>query len=448
MKRVLTAASLTVAAAVTHATPLYQPPGSNLTYGAVSNGQSIMSDITNPAAGAAVLAQQGENQYRLGIPGSVGVGFEFGEVDDLYERIDAEADKFRNPQNLINITTPQDAVNEINSAIASLNTVLADVQSNGYAKAFGSANIPLVVTHQGLGGSLVFNAGISAASRATGLHETVTFNATQALAGIDDPNDDINLTLTGGIPTGFTVNNDSTVLIKASLIKDLSLGYSRPVMKRNGATLYAGARAHYYTVEQSRLAMRLENLTDIEQQFKDAMDEDRSSDSGLGVDLGLLWVSENYRVGATLTNINEPSFDTGTVDLTDYDPNSSVTQRLTADSSYTMEKQLSVEASLYTASQNWVISAAMDGNAVKDSLGDEYQWATLSAAYASDSWYLPGIRAGYRSNLAGTEITYYTLGTTITIVNLDVAWSPDDVTIDGETVPRGAMVNLGLELSF
>jgi len=178
------------------------------------------------------------------------------------------------------------------------------------------------------------------------------------------------------------------------------------------------------------------------------MDQGRSSDSGLGLDLGLLWVSENYRVGATFTNINEPSFDTGTVDLTNYDPNSSVTQRLAADSSYTMEKQLSVEASLYTASQNWVVSAAMDGNAVKDSLGDEYQWATLSAAYASDSWYLPGIRAGYRANLAGTEITYYTLGTTIAIVNLDVAWSPDDVTIDGKSVPRGAMVNLGLELSF
>jgi F plasmid transfer operon, TraF, protein len=304
------------------------------------------------------------------------------------------------------------------------------------------------VAHQGLGGSLVFNIGGSFATRATGLQETVNFNSTQALLGIDDPNDDIALTMVSGTPTGFTVDNDSTVLIKASLITDISLGYSRPLMKRDEATLYAGARAHYYTVEQSQVNVRLANLVDVQTQFDNAMDQDRSSDSGIGVDLGLLWVSENYRVGANLTNINEPSFEGAAADLTGYDLTSSVAQRLMANGTYTMERQLSVEASLYTASQNWVISAAMDGNAVKDSLGDEYQWATLSAAYATDSWFLPGIRAGYRSNRAGTEITYYSLGATIAMLNLDVAWSPDEVTIDGNTVPRGAMFNLGLEIGF
>ena len=448
MKRLITATAFTMASTLTHAAPLYHPQGPNLTYGAVSNGQTIMSDITNPAAGAAVLKKNG-NQYRLGIPGSIGGGIEFGQVDNLYERIDAEASKFQNLQIPTDVSSAAASVAEIDSALASLNTVLADIETNGYAKAFGSVDIPLVVAHQGLGGSLAFDINKSFATRATGLHETVTFNSAAALAGTDDLTDDVNLNLVGGIPTSYTIDNDSSILIKASLVTDLSLGYSRPVLEAQDAVLYAGARAHHYTVEQSRLAVRMTSLTDVQQQFEDALDQDRSSDTGMGVDVGVLWVSEHYRAGATLTNINEPKFDTGTIDLSSYpDPTAAIPQQLAGDNSFTMEKQLTLEAALYTASQNWVISGGFDANAVKDSLGDEYQWATVSAAYATDTWWLPGIRAGIRKNLAGTEINYYSLGATLAMLNLDVAWSTDEVTIDGNTVPRGAMVNLGIEASF
>jgi len=82
MKRLITATAITLATSLAQATPLYHPPGPNLTYGAVSNGQTIMSDITNPAAGAAVLQQDG-NQYRFGILSSIGGGIELGEIDDL-----------------------------------------------------------------------------------------------------------------------------------------------------------------------------------------------------------------------------------------------------------------------------------------------------------------------------------------------------------------------------
>lgn len=447
MKRLITATAITLATSLAHAGPLYHPQGPNLSYGAVSNGQTIMSDITNPAAGAAVLQKNG-NQYRLGIPGSIGAGIEFGEVDDLYDRLDAEANKFQNLQTPANTGSAAAAVADINAALASLNTVLADVQTDGYAKAFASVDIPLVIAHKGFGGSLAFDLNKSFGTRATGLHEIVTFNSADALIGVDDLTDDIGLNLVGGIPTSYTIDNDSSVLIKASLVTDLSLGYSRPVFKTEEAILYAGARAHYYTVEQSRLAVRMTALSDVQQQFEDAMDQDRSSDTGMGLDVGVLWVSEHYRAGATLTNINEPDFDTGTIDLTGYDLAGPVAQQLASENSFTMEKQLTVEAALYTASQNWVISGAYDANAVKDSLGDEYQWATVSAAYATDTWFLPGIRAGLRKNMAGTKINYLSVGATLAMVNLDLAWSTDKVTIDGESVPRGAILNLGVELSF
>lgn len=447
MKRLITATAITLATSLAQAGPLYHPQGSNLTYGAVSNGQSIISDITNPAAGAAVLQQDG-NQYRLGTPGSVGAGFEFGEVDDLYDRIDAESAKFQNIQTPTDVSSAAAAVAEIDATLASLNTVLADVQADGYAKVFASVDVPLVIAHKGLGGSLAMDFNKSFATRATGLHETVTFNSADALIGVDDATDDIGLTLVSGIPTNFTIDNDSSILIKASMVTDLSLGYSRPVFKTEEATLYAGARAHHYTVEQSRLAVRMTDLVDVQQQFEDALDQDRSSDTGMGLDVGALWVSEHYRAGATLTNINEPEFDTGTIDLTGYTLTGPIAQQLISENKFTMEQQLTLEAALYTASQNWVISGAYDANAVQDALGDEYQWATVSAAYATDSWFLPGIRAGIRKNLAGTEINYYSLGATLAMVNLDVAWSNDEVTIDGETVPRGAIVNLGIEFSL
>jgi len=163
----------------------------------------------------------------------------------------------------------------------------------------------------------------------------------------------------------------------------------------------------------------------------------------------VLWASEYYRAGATLTNINEPEFKFSPIDLSGYsDPGGPVYQKLAASNTYTMEKQLQLEAALYTASQNWVISGGLDANAVEDVFGDEYRWATVSAAYATDTWWLPGIRAGLRKNLAGSEISYYTLGATLAMVNVDVAWSSDTVTIDDSSVPRGAMLNLGLEVSF
>jgi hypothetical protein len=96
-----------------------------------------------------------------------------------------------------------------------------------------------------------------------------------------------------------------------------------------------------------------------------------------------------------------------------------------------------------------VLNAAIDANAVMDPVGDDYQWATFSAAYATNSWILPGFRVGYRSNLAGTELDYLDAGFTLfKVLNLDVAWGLDSVEIDGDSAPRSLLVNLGLELSF
>jgi hypothetical protein len=452
-KQLAGAIALAITAATAHATPVYHPPGPNLTYGDVSNGQTIMSDITNPAAGAAALKKNG-NQYRFGVLSSIGIGAEFGDVSDLYDRIDAEAKKFQDMQNIAG-TSVQDAINLVDQEVTSLNSVLADVEAKGYAKAFVSAHaplMPLVVAHHGLGGSLVLDFNGSGISKAIALHDNVDFNATAAAAGIDDPNDDLNLTINplNGQITDFQVNNDSTLLVKAATTLELAVGYSRPVMDTDKGTLYTGLRGRYYQVGLARAGIRLGDLNDAEQAFKDAMDEKFTTDTGFGVDMGVLWIADHYRAGATLSNINEPSFTFGAYDTSGYRyPNSGVAAKITADNTYTMVSQLKLEAALFTKSQNWVISGAYDANAAKDPFGDEYQWLTASAAYATDSWLIPGFRIGYRKNMAGSELSYATVGATLfKVLNLDVAWGLEDVTINGSTVPRSFMANIGLEVTF
>lgn len=453
MKRLMTATTLTTAMAMAQATPLYHPPGPNLTYGAVSNGQTIMSDITNPAAGAAALTKNG-NQYRFGILSSIGAGVEFGKIDDLYNKIDTQADTFT-------IGVPVDSADftgTINAQVDSVNSVLNEVgSSDAYAKGFASAHVPLmpiVVAHKALGGSLVLDINASGAVKVHSLTTDVVVDAAQLESDITGggpgvyTNGDVTIDATTASPV-LTIDNDSSVIAKAATTTELALGYSRSVMEIGGGTVYGGLRGRYHKVGLARATIRLGTLIDgAEQAFDDAMDEDFVTDSALGLDLGVLWVNDHFRLGATLANVNQPKFEFGDVSNIGSYTDPTVISKIRDTNSYTLEKQLTIEGAIYTKSQNWVISAAMDANAIEDALGDEYQWGTVSAAYATDTWFLPGIRVGLRQNLAGTKVKYLTGGLTLGPVNLDVAYSPDSVTIDGESVPRGAIINLGLELSF
>lgn len=90
-----------------------------------------------------------------------------------------------------------------------------------------------------------------------------------------------------------------------------------------------------------------------------------------------------------------------------------------------------------------------DANAVPDPLGDEYQWLSAGAGFASDKWWLPGGRIGVRKNVAGSQLTYLTAGVTFfNFINLDVASTTETIKLNGQTVPRGAMANLSFMVAF
>lgn len=454
MKYNLKLAVLSMLCANAFATPIYHPSGPNLTYGAVSNNQSIISNVTNPAAGAAVFIKE-DSQYRFGILSSVGGGVEFGQIDNLYKEIDAAQATLTSSQSIDYQTVCATATSNAQCAAAvaaylntnvlsPINSVLGKTQEDGYVSGIFSGHVPLmplVISHKGLGGSFVLDANFSVIGNMTFLSDPVVLTDTDVQNAVDN--------YSGSGPLEFTLSDsstDSTLLVKAAAIAELALGYSRPVFNTESGGLMAGFRAKYYKVGLTRSAKRLLVADGAEDTF-DAH-KDYVYRSGIGIDVGTLWISKNYRVGAWVDNVNKPSFKFNDVDVTGYsDP--VIIAELSKSETYQMDSQLHLEGALYTESQNWVINAGFDANAVKDPVGSEYQWATLSAGYATDSWWIPGFRVGYRANMAGTELSYMTGGVTLfKSVTLDVAYSLDSVEVDGQKAPRSVIVNLGLELSF
>lgn len=449
MKRVLLTiialtAVLTTTLSPVFAAPPWQPAGPNLTLGDISHGRSIISDVTNPASGAVIL-KSGKNQYRFGILSSLGAGFEYGDIDNLFDKIDKESKNIQE-------TTLSDPANtattnaEIRQTVDSANRLLSEVEQNGYGKAFVAAEVPLmpvVVATQGLGGAVVFDINFAVTTKIINLHDPIVYK------GIADPTDDV--VYNPGDNT-FSIDNDTSLLLSGAAILEGALGYSRKVWTHNSGDLYAGVKAKYLRVGLVRVAERLAKTDDSQSAFDNIGDEDFSDSTNLGLDFGALWVSNNYRLGATLTNLNQPEFKYNKITANaenGYHTNSSVYQRLQELENYTMESQLKLEGSLFSKDLDWVVGASLDANAVKDPFGDKYQWLNLGAGFTPNSWWIPGVRVGYRTNLAGSKLSLMEGGLTLFhFLNIDVAYGMQSVTIDDSSVPRTAYVNIGMELTF
>ena len=246
----------------------------------------------------------------------------------------------------------------------------------------------------------------------------------------------------------FALENDSSMVTKSSLMTELNVGYSRRAWSNSKGSLYLGAEAKLYLMRLSRLSVRFGDITDTEALFDAIRDQDFRDDNRLGVDIGALWVADNYQIGVQLTNVNEPNFEFPEVDLSPYS-NDGIIGFLQDDQSYTMDRQLKFEASLFTSDRRWSAHLGLDADPAADPMGDDFQWMTLSAGFTTDSWWIPGGRIGYRQNLAGTELKYLSIGlTAFKIVNFDIASALDTVSIDGTTLPQGLMGSIGFQIAW
>jgi hypothetical protein len=481
--------SVLVCAASTSAiaAPVYMPPSANLVYGDVTHGQRVLSASGNPAA-AAVDVVRGGGKSVSGTVISGGAGMEYGNVQDLFDTVDFLATAFvptgpgsapppgQKPDEKppgVDIGKIIDGIDPdlralIETAtveIAVMGSILAFISADGYGKAFVQADAPVVIGRELLGGAWTFGVNWSGTSKAFGLVAPIEFDPDTALTALEnaydlmpgDPAKIFDLSGDGQVlmrinPNSGSVclalDNDTSMVTKSSQTTEIDVGYSRQVWPTRAGSLFLGGEASLYMMKLSRATARFGDITDSDELFDSIRNADYRNDTKMGLDLGALWVADQYQLGLHVTNLNEPEFEFPDLNL-DFYKNGAVKAFLIADQTYTAERQWKFESSVFSTDRKWTVNLGVDANAVPDPMNDDYQWLTVSAGYATNKWWLPGIRAGLRKNLAGTEIGYVGLGlTALKVVNIDIASALDTVSISGTELPRGLMASIGFQIAW
>jgi hypothetical protein len=463
---------------------LFQPPGANLTYGDVTHGMRAQSASTNPAAAAADMDRQDQGA-RSGTFISAAAGIEYGNIQEIWDFYDEvfgayepSDDDASAPGQLPETKPPggidlgdiwdsldpdiQDELSAIANEVARQAALLALISTEGYGKAWIASDIPFALAKPHWGGAWTMQLHWSGTSRGFGLVESIEFDSERARAAIQDWFDTEvanrpNLLQVGGQVfllidalgnVRFSLQNDSAIVFKSTQLLTASAGYSRAAWSNEAGTLFIGAEADLHDMRLSGLGVRFGDMTDSEELFDQIRNADFERDTRLGLDAGVLWVADNYQLGAQVTNLNEPDFQFPSIDVSPFS-DESIIRRIQSGQVYTMERQLKLEASVLGENRKWSLHVGLDANATSDPVGDEFQWATLSGGFNTGSQWFPNVRLGYRQNLAGTEKSYASLGMTMfKYVNIDLASALDTTKIDGRSLPEGLMFSMGFEINW
>ena len=441
MKRSILALSLLGASFSTVADFAFHPSGSNLTYGAVGNHQSLTAYTNNPAVGSSALDTD-DWYFGMGLLTSIGIGAEVGPVNNFVDQVDSLQKQLKDFND--SETQSIDAITQIKNDFDSF---LIEAGESGRAQVNAAIQAPLFPivwsSRETLGGSLVLDANAAALSELRILDRPIEYNPLGEGSGI--------------------LQTNTAVYLKTGMVGEFSLGYSRPVLEMDEGVLHAGVRGALYQVGLNKILVGLLQMEDgaddiLKKELEDA--QDTTLQTGFGVDLGVLWTARNYRLGAWLKNANSPSFEYDTMGgncesiATGTDQDSCHIARSFADElalgeTYTMDAQVTLEASVYSTSRDFVASFSADSSPVNDPVGNEIQWVTASAGYATTSWIIPGVRVGYRKNLAGSQLSAVSGGITLfNVMHLDALYGLEKVEIDGTSTPRMFQANLGFSLLF
>lgn len=412
--------------------PVYQPIGSSFTLGTTANQRSLTTSLNNPAAPYLMTMT---DTVRFGFLGPLGLGYEMGEVSDLSDRVDELED----------ILSSEDysSVDAVNSAISEANSIISEIADTAYIKVSGSLQTPFmpVIYKTSFNGTIMLDSGVSFVGKANLLADDITYS----ISGTD-----------------IALETDTSLYVKAATDLRVGLGYSQVVFRQLGGALIAGAKVNMHKISLGRaLSVLTDDSDDSGDAFSDSLFDDQSSETRLGLDVGVIWAAPYYQVGATLANINEPDFDyselgscSGLSGSSLVSCNSAVNLseegELDLTETYTMEKQLTFDAGISTRDRNFMLAGSYDANSVSDPVGDKYQWRSISLSYFSDNPVVPAIRVGYRNNMAGTELSYATFGMTFfKRLNFDLAYGLDKVEDDdGNSLPQSIYLSLGYEFAF
>jgi hypothetical protein len=421
--------------------PVFHPSGANLTYGDLSNTQNIFSATVNPAAGATVYSAKNKGEFRFGILSSVGGSLELGGLDGV-------TDDFAEIQSSIDeLSGGSPSLDDLESVKTDFDTLLQKIGGELYIiQMNGSAHSPIapfVMTANFLGGSFVVDVNAGAQSK---------------ISFVDSP---VEIDLLSLEPA-----TNSSFYLKSGMVAEYSIGYSWPIINLTEwlmmdlGRLYGGTRFNFYQVALNKSLFPMNSYDQIQSKLIESFTTIPTFQYGYGIDAGLLMVNYKYRLGLMFENLNSPTFNYDTMGENclsipaGEEQDSCFTARLLSskidlNETHTMNTQLRLEGAMYTFSQNWVVGFSLDLNETYDLVGNPVQRFSLSGAYATRKWLMPGARLGFHTNLSGSALSHISAGMTFfKSFHLDVAYGLQTVVYEGTELPRKLAMNLGFDMNF
>jgi hypothetical protein len=458
-----------------------QPRGVNLSY-----AQKSFSNAANSAAAAMVVKRKGPNVMTGGFI-EIGAGIEYGDFDELFDKINELSAVYKpsddegdggdsgggdggdsddsNKWELIFEKYPdlEDRLDAIKDQVVSTAAVVVVIAAEGYGKAEATAEATFVINEDLYGGTLLLSTAFKGSSKVVGIFDDMNFDRAVAkeqllsLPNYTETDPVQELDLSGGITLFYdpatknakiSIKNDSLLLVKAAKINEFSLSYSHQALQLDSGELYWGVKPTYYRVGLTNIGTRIGDLSDSESIFDDIKDADYTYSSGFDVDFGLVWAAEHYQLGASLKNVIEQTFNFPELDRGRF-KSAKIIAQLKRHEEYKMDRQLKLEAGIYTKERHWSLHAEYDANSVADPMRDQYQWLTVTGGYSSSNWWLPSARIGFSKNYVGSELSYINLGVTVMkYLNIDLATTIDTVMLDGEELNRGVSFRMGVQFDY
>lgn len=427
--------------ALSQAAPVMNQPGSLLTTGTGTTTQTGLSVMYNPAAGEVVI-EEGES-FRWGYLSSLGFSFEVGDANNFVDDVNELTDTLDSDN-----VTAEEGNEVINNYNDNLRQKLGE---EGYLKIGAHIVAPLApfsVRSEILGGVISLDAMAGVTAKVSILDDEITVN-----------------TFTNQFETNTAIYLKSVeyTTIGLSYSREIDHGLVKGFTDPLGGRLLAGVRGNLYSMNLSKQVVGLLNI-DEDDELGDVIQDDLSANkvttTNIGLDLGLIWEAPNYHVGFNWRNINEPEFDYGTLgqNCSSKDSSTSMSNcftalyfaadnRITLGETYVMTAQTTIDAALNTENKRWRVATSYDLQPMRDPIGDEYQWASASAAYVGST--IIGGRLGLSKNLTGSNLTMLNAGLSLFGgMNLDLRYSLDKIEVDGAEAPRAFAINLGFENSF
>lgn len=453
---------------------IYQPIGSSTTLGNYGNRHALSTASGNAASPYLMANLQG---FRVSLLGPIGIAVEGGGINDINDKIDElrgivdedftsdiDLDAIETEAKAILIADGQAKANEfivnkldgllgdIDTTLEEANAVITDISDAVYVKFSATTQAPFmpIVYKTRRRGVFMVDASASLVGRAGILADNITLTGLDELRNITTATD-----LVGADLDNVEVEADVSLHIKRASDLRFGIGYSEMISRSETSALIVGGRVNFHKLALSQKLEVLGEDEDSSVSYGDFLISRDNVEQGVSLDLGVILAGRNYQLGASIANVNEPTFDyEGLGDCTGLsgaDLNScnaairlANNGVLSLNETYKMEAQMTLDAAIKSKDQHFSLAGSYDVNPIKDPLGDEYQWSVVSLSYFSDNFFFPGMRVGYRKNLVGSELNYLTAGVTFyRRLDFDIAYAEENE--DGNT---GLSLSMGYSFVF